>query len=57
MAKGVHEIATANTALSGGARILSPEVRNETRIPTPATFLQHCIGSSRQGNESRKKKK
>ena len=36
---------------------ISSKIRNKTRMPTLATFIQHSIGSSSQSNQTRKKKK
>ena len=35
---------------------ISSKIRNKTRMPTLATFIQHSIGSSSQSNQTRKKK-
>ena len=36
---------------------ISSKIRNKTRMPTLATFIQHSIGSSSQSNQTRKKNK
>ena len=36
---------------------VSSKIRNKTRRPTLATFIQHSIGSSSQSNQTRKRSK
>ena len=38
-------------------RDFSSKMRNKTRIPAFATSIQHIIGSSNQGSQSRKRNK
>ena len=35
----------------------SPKIRNETRMPTLTTYIQHSFGSPSHGNQRRKRNK
>ena len=55
--KAIYDKPTANIILNGGYESISPKVRNNTRVPTFTTTIQHSSGSFGHSNQSRKRNK
>ena len=54
----IYDKPTANIILSGEKiEIISPKVRNKTRVPTLTTATQHSFGSFSHNNQRRKRNK
>ena len=52
--KAIHDKPRANTAHNSAKQKASPlKIRNKTRMPTLASFIQLSTGRPRQGNQSR----
>ena len=56
--KAIYDKPTANIILNGEKLTAFPhKVRNETRVPTLTTAIQHSFGSFSHSNQSRKRNK
>ena len=56
--KAKYDKPTANIILNGDKlKALSPKIRNQTRVSTLATIIQHSSGSPSYGNQRRKRNK
>ena len=54
----IYDKPTANIILSGEKiEIISPKVRNKTRVPTLITTIQHSFGSFSHNNQRRERNK
>ena len=53
--KAIYDKPTANIILNGDKlKALSPKIRNQTRVSTLATIIQHSSGSPSYSNQRRK---
>jgi hypothetical protein len=48
--KAIYNKPTANIILNSEKQTISPKIRNETRVPTLSTPIQHSTGISSQSN-------
>jgi hypothetical protein len=56
--KAIYDKPIANTIFNGGkTETISPKVRNETRVPTLPTSIQHSSGIPTQSNKARRRNK
>ena len=55
--KAIYDKPTANIILNGKKLKAFPKIRNNTRMPTLTTFIQHSFRSPSHGNQRRKRKK
>ena len=49
--KAIYDKPTVNIILSG-EKLKPSKIRNKTRVPTLATFIQHSIGSPNHSNQT-----
>ena len=54
--KTIYDKSTANIILNSEKLSVSSKIRNKTRMPTVAAFIQHSIGSPSHSSSIRKKK-
>ena len=56
--KAIYDEPTANIILNGEKlKVFPSKIRNKTRMPTLATFIQHSIGRPSHSNQTRKRNK
>ena len=56
--KAIYDKPTANIILNGDKlKALSPKIRNQTRVSTLATIIQHSSGIPSYSNQRRKRNK
>ena len=54
--KAIYDEPTANIILNGEKlKVFPSKIRNKTRMPTLATFIQHSIGRPSHSNHTRKR--
>jgi hypothetical protein len=56
--KAIHDKPLANIVLTGGkTETISPKFRNEIRVSTLSTPIQHSLGNTSQSNKTGKRNK
>jgi hypothetical protein len=55
--KAIYDKPIANIILMGKNETISPKVRNETRVPTLSTPIQHSPEIPNQSNKARRRNK